>query len=197
MFSGIPPCQIHPRPAIPQVSELLATRNPAHVFRADTYPQVISLCVPFQRRNSQGRSLLRPNGIHSKRTLGHYVGLWVRFLLSRSMALLSNGEDRYRNFLMVCAVLMVQPFEPLYFPLIDEPIPPSIRNLQQWIEIAWDIGRHLFRSLSMLPSELCSGFDPEGKTQLKKLVGTRKWIGTADLWIAFASRGIPLSCIRS
>jgi hypothetical protein len=77
---------------------------------------------------------------------------------------------------MACAVLMVQPFEPLYFPLIDEPISPGIRNLQRWIELAWGFG-----------------FDPEGKRQLKKLIGTTKWIGTADLWIAFASRGIPLS----
>ena len=38
------------------------------------------------------------------------------------------------------------------------------------------------------------GFDPEGKGQLKKLLGTRKWIGTADIWVAFSSRGIPLVC---
>lgn len=57
-------------------------------------------------------------------------------------------DSRYRNFLMACAVLMVQPFEPFYFPLIDEPIPPGIRNLQQWIEVAWDSGTR--------PVEVCA-----------------------------------------
>ncbi|KAJ3523640.1 hypothetical protein NMY22_g11347 [Coprinellus aureogranulatus] len=84
----------------------------------------------------------------------------------------------YRNFLMICAALMVQQIEPLYFPLLDEPVPPGIRNLQLWIETAWE-----------------SGFDPEGKKQLKKLIGTRKWIGTADIWIAFASRGVPAELV--
>ncbi|KAF5324490.1 hypothetical protein D9611_004483 [Ephemerocybe angulata] len=84
----------------------------------------------------------------------------------------------YLNFLMACAVLMVQPFEPMYFPLLDEPIPPGIRNLQQWIEIAWD-----------------AGFDPEGKEQLTKLMGTRQWIGTSDIWVALSSRGIPAELV--
>ncbi|TFK25036.1 hypothetical protein FA15DRAFT_591235, partial [Coprinopsis marcescibilis] len=80
----------------------------------------------------------------------------------------------YRNFLMACACLMVQPFQPMYFPLLDSPTTPSIRNLQTWIEDAWG-----------------KGFDREGQKQLKTLVGTRRWIGTADLYVAFSSRGIP------
>ncbi|EAU88402.2 hypothetical protein CC1G_05168 [Coprinopsis cinerea okayama7 len=84
----------------------------------------------------------------------------------------------YRNFLMACACLMVHPFQPMYFPLLDDPVPPSVRNLQGWIEDAWD-----------------KGFDTEGKAQLKHLVGTRKWIGTADLWVAFSSRGIPAELV--
>ncbi|KAJ3508673.1 hypothetical protein NLJ89_g5620 [Agrocybe chaxingu] len=68
----------------------------------------------------------------------------------------------YRNFLMLCATLMCQTQQPLYFPLLDSPLPPSVRNLQCWIESAWK-----------------QGFDVDGQKELKKLAGTRKWIGTA------------------
>ncbi|KAH6918798.1 peptidase family C78-domain-containing protein [Coprinopsis sp. MPI-PUGE-AT-0042] len=84
----------------------------------------------------------------------------------------------YRNFLMACACLMAHPLQPMYFPLLDTPTPPSIRNLQAWIEDAWN-----------------RGFDPEGREQLKKLVGSRKWIGTSDLYTAFSSRGIPAELV--
>ncbi|KAF5391761.1 hypothetical protein D9757_001746 [Collybiopsis confluens] len=84
----------------------------------------------------------------------------------------------YRNFLMCCAALMDQPYQPTYFPLLDQPIPPGIRNLQSWIEEAWN-----------------NGFDPEGHAELKKLVNTRKWIGTSDLCAAFSSRGIPVELV--
>ncbi|CAA7267938.1 unnamed protein product [Cyclocybe aegerita] len=90
----------------------------------------------------------------------------------------ANWGCGYRNFLMLCATLMCQTQQPLYFPLLDSPLPPSIRNLQSWIESAWK-----------------QGFDVEGQKELKKLVGTRKWIGTADLWVAFASRGIPAELV--
>ena len=35
---------------------------------------------------------------------------------------------------------MNQKQQPLYFPLLDSPIPPSVRNLQVWIEAAWKEG---------------------------------------------------------
>lgn len=57
---------------------------------------------------------------------------------------------------------------------MDHPISPSVRNLQHWIEDAWE-----------------AGFDPEGARELKSLVGTKKWIGTSDLQTAFTFRGIP------
>ncbi|KAI5835659.1 hypothetical protein K523DRAFT_1980 [Schizophyllum commune Tattone D] len=85
----------------------------------------------------------------------------------------------YRNFLMACAILMVQEKQPAYAALLQRPlVPPSVRNLQRWIEEAW-----------------AAGFDREGAQQLKKLVGTGKWIGTADLWVAFACRGIPAELV--
>lgn len=56
--------------------------------------------------------------------------------------LLSPGHSiSYRNFLMACTALMDQPFQPMYFPLLDEPVPPSIRNFQSTIEDAWKAGQ--------------------------------------------------------
>ncbi|KAL6309032.1 peptidase family C78-domain-containing protein [Sparassis latifolia] len=81
----------------------------------------------------------------------------------------------YRNFLMACTALMVQSGQPMYFPLLDDPTPPGVRNLQSCIQDAWS-----------------KGFDAEGAKELKhQLVGTRKWIGTAELYVAFTFRGIP------
>ncbi|KAF8527041.1 peptidase family C78-domain-containing protein [Gautieria morchelliformis] len=69
----------------------------------------------------------------------------------------------YRNFLMACTALINQTTQPLYFPLLDDPLPPGVRNLQYWIEDAW-----------------ADGFDRDGAKDLQhKLVGTKKWIGTA------------------
>jgi hypothetical protein len=48
---------------------------------------------------------------------------------------------RYRNYEMACAALMDQTEQPLYFPLLDSPIPPGVRNLQRWVEAAWNDGR--------------------------------------------------------
>ncbi|GJE86956.1 peptidase family C78-domain-containing protein [Phanerochaete sordida] len=84
----------------------------------------------------------------------------------------------YRNFLMASAALMSQQSQPLYFPLLDAPIHPGVRNLQEWIEDAWT-----------------QGFDEEGRSQLKKLAKTTKWIGTAELYVAFTSRGVPANLV--
>lgn len=85
----------------------------------------------------------------------------------------------YRNFLMACAALMDQPIQPLYFCHLDDPLAPGVRNLQQWIEDAWK-----------------QGYDAIGAKELgNKLVGTKKFIGTADIYIAFSSRGIPCTLI--
>ncbi|KAF7359376.1 hypothetical protein MSAN_01280200 [Mycena sanguinolenta] len=80
----------------------------------------------------------------------------------------------YRNFMMACTALMDQQSQPMYFPLLDHPIPPGVRNLQQWLENAWS-----------------EGFDPEGAKELRPIVGSKKWIGTSDVQVAFTSRGIP------
>lgn len=42
---------------------------------------------------------------------------------------------------MACSVLMSQQEQPLYFPLLDSPLAPGIRNLQLWIEDAWMHGQ--------------------------------------------------------
>ncbi|KAG2076008.1 DUF1671-domain-containing protein [Suillus decipiens] len=80
----------------------------------------------------------------------------------------------YRNFLMACAALMDQRVQSIYFALLDDPFPPSVRNLQRWIEAAWK-----------------EGYDLEGAKDLRSLVDTNKWIGTAELYTAFTFRGVP------
>lgn len=80
---------------------------------------------------------------------------------------------------MACAALMDQPIQPLYFCHLDDPLAPGVRNLQQWIEDAWKQG-----SLSILwllyPLILLVGYDAIGAKELgNKLVGTKKFIGTA------------------
>jgi hypothetical protein len=132
------------------------------------------------------------------------AGLWVPRTYKHylSFCLLS-----YRNFLMACAALMVQPFQPTYFPLLDHPLSPGVRNLQRMIEAAWEKGDTYSRCVDFVYIYF-AGYDAEGAAQLKrKLLGTSKWLGTAgltkltsltfyfikflDLYVAFVSRGIP------
>ncbi|KAI6043056.1 peptidase family C78-domain-containing protein [Pisolithus marmoratus] len=85
----------------------------------------------------------------------------------------------YRNFLMSCAALMDQQIQPSYFGCLNNPIPPGVRNLQQWIEDAWE-----------------QGYDTVGAKQLRgDLVGTRKFIGTAEMYVALSFRGIPCTLV--
>lgn len=85
----------------------------------------------------------------------------------------------YRNFLMACAALMDQQIQSIYFALLDDPFPPSVRNLQRWMEAAWK-----------------EGYDREGAKDLgNKLVETNKWIGTGELYTAFTSRAVPSQLI--
>ena len=68
------------------------------------------------------------------------AGTWThpadaRFELTSLMAVI-----RYRNFLMACAALMDQQFQAVYFPHLDSPLPPGVRNLQHWLEDAWKHG---------------------------------------------------------
>jgi hypothetical protein len=62
------------------------------------------------------------------------------FCITCNDVFLQISVARYRNFLMACGALMNQKQQPLYFPLLDSPISPSIRNLQVWIEAAWKEG---------------------------------------------------------
>ncbi|KAK9816663.1 hypothetical protein WJX72_003439 [[Myrmecia] bisecta] len=40
---------------------------------------------------------------------------------------------------------------------------PDVRSLQSWLDLAWE-----------------AGFDPEGRQQVGRVTGTRKWIGVTD-----------------
>ncbi|KIJ17174.1 hypothetical protein PAXINDRAFT_154554 [Paxillus involutus ATCC 200175] len=80
----------------------------------------------------------------------------------------SWGSLRYRNFLMACAALMDQQIESLYFPLLEDPLPPGVRNLQRWIETAWK-----------------QGYDDIGAKELNHK------LNLSELYVAFTSRRIP------
>ncbi|KAA1474854.1 DUF1671-domain-containing protein [Dentipellis sp. KUC8613] len=115
-------------------------------------------------------------------TVAHDKGDSQRAVLcySRTVHIFQQNWDGgwgcgYRNYLMACTALMDQPMQIGYFSLLDGPPPPSVRNLQHLVEEAWS-----------------KGYDGEGAQQLSnKLVDTRKWIGTAELYVAFTYRGIP------
>ncbi|KAI0807167.1 peptidase family C78-domain-containing protein [Fomes fomentarius] len=115
-------------------------------------------------------------------TRSHDRGTTERAWLAFEQAVHIHGETwdagwgcGYRNYLMACAALMDQQEQPMYFPLLDAPVPPGIRNLQILLERAWR-----------------AGYDDEGAAQLdRRLVDTNKWIGTSDLYVAFTFRGIP------
>ncbi|KZV60905.1 DUF1671-domain-containing protein [Peniophora sp. CONT] len=120
--------------------------------------------------------------LRSQLTSSHEKGYTRRAVVCFDQAVHITHEsfDRgwgcgYRNFTMACAALVAQPVQPEYFGLLTGSSRPGVRNLQETVERAW-----------------AAGFDPEGAAQLKhKLRGTSKWIGTAELHVAFSYLGIP------
>jgi hypothetical protein len=78
-------------------------------------------------------------------SFGMQAGAAGMFMARAPLPILSDNRSRYRNFLMACAALMDQSFQPLYFPLLDAPIGPGVRNLQTWIETAWKAGNYSFQ----------------------------------------------------
>ncbi|WRT70312.1 uncharacterized protein IL334_007310 [Kwoniella shivajii] len=81
----------------------------------------------------------------------------------------------YRNALMSITSLLTVPAYRRLFDRHSNGAEPGVRRVQGWIEEAWQ-----------------EGFDPAGKKQLKgKILGTRKWIGVADLYAMFNYKGIP------
>jgi len=83
---------------------------------------------------------------------------------------------------MTCIALMEQGKQSGYVKLLERPIPPGVDNLQRWIENAWELGA--FRKQDAIVSLIIDGegYDAEGASQLRqRLLGTRKWIGTAGM----------------
>jgi len=81
---------------------------------------------------------------------------------------------------MACAALMDQQIQPLYFCHLDHPLAPGVRNLQQWIEDAWKQGLPVSILWLLYPLIWLVGYDAIGAKELdNKLVGTKKFIGTA------------------
>ncbi|EIW71780.1 hypothetical protein TREMEDRAFT_67959 [Tremella mesenterica DSM 1558] len=82
----------------------------------------------------------------------------------------------YRNALMSISALLIS--RPAYRPVFSKEAngaEPGVRRIQGWIEEAWE-----------------EGYDRQGAEHFKgKLLGSRKWIGTSDLYAMFTSKGIP------
>lgn len=82
---------------------------------------------------------------------------------------------------MACAALMDQQLQPMYFPLLDTPSTPGVRNLQILIERAWRDGKSCSVALRFY-SLSHTGYDQEGAEDMKRdLVDSCKWIGTAGM----------------
>lgn len=81
--------------------------------------------------------------------------------------------------MMLCTGLMEQQHQPPYLSLLNASPSPSVRNLQLWIQSAWDDGKTLYSS-PLTKLDIKSGFDDIGRNELQdKIIGTSKWIGTA------------------
>ncbi|KIO29517.1 hypothetical protein M407DRAFT_168640 [Tulasnella calospora MUT 4182] len=83
--------------------------------------------------------------------------------------------------MMAATALTSQPYQTSYFAMLesDPRCPPGIRNLQKWVESAWK-----------------EGYDSIGAQQLKhRLVGTTKWIGTGEIYVAMTWKGIPCELV--
>ena len=82
------------------------------------------------------------DGTRINRMVGLEMGL--RVSQAKSFAVTHSFHtvhlSSYRNFLMACTALIDQQVQPFYFPALDEPVPPGVRNLQLWIETAWEAG---------------------------------------------------------
>lgn len=48
--------------------------------------------------------------------------------------------------MMICSTLVDQQEQPMYYPLLDSPIRPGVRQLQLWLEVAWADGGLCFSS---------------------------------------------------
>jgi len=92
---------------------------------------------------------------------------------------------------MVCTALMDQHIQPMYFPLLDHPLPPSVRNLQKTVQAAWRDGEWMYHQYERVVTTFpcCVGYDIDGAKDFKnKIIGTNKCIGTAGMFTYFDGR---------
>ncbi|KAF8308032.1 hypothetical protein DL93DRAFT_1965729 [Clavulina sp. PMI_390] len=177
---------LDPRKPLPAAQNLfwhgLQTTAPPKNFTPGLIPVLRRIFTKLHARGLTTRAVLCHEGVC-------YVGTeWFDF----------SWGCGYRNFLMACTALIAQENQRMYFPLLDRPngsvLPPSlsggpsvpatgpgVRGLQVWIENAWK-----------------QGYDPEGandKLMKWHLVGTKKFIGTSDISIAYSACGIPCNLV--
>ncbi len=182
-------------------------RCPAQRSCQRSQPRHHTTCSPLRRQR-------RP---HSSWNLGRAMGVWV----CQQICIIHSCGDgysfrRYRNFLMACATLMNQRQQLGYFSLLDSPIPPSVRNLQTWIESAWEEGfispcslstfvlrehRRLWsrREKRTKRTNRNKEMDRHGRCVINLHMTTRilKSFQLSDIWVAFVSRSIPWISVQS
>lgn len=145
--SGIPLKRIHPRRILLQVCITVQVESISFENRATGLIPLLkkSLTKSHGRGNTRRAVLCYDRTVHVHREFWDagwgcgYVPTFSPTLYRLSDRMLIPIR-RYRNFLMVCTALMDQPFQPMYFPLLDSPTSPGVRNLQHWIEDAWRCG---------------------------------------------------------
>lgn len=123
----------------------------------------------LSRSQSAGRSQL---ALLASERVEHISGGWADI----------GWSCGYRNAQMLFSSLRhLEAYSHLNDPSLDLPPIPTIKELQNIIEIAWN-----------------SGYDPPGAAHFKgKVVGSKKWIGTTEIYTAFVSLGIRCVCVSS
>jgi hypothetical protein len=69
------------------------------------------------------------------------AGWGCGFVFLQTKIQMSSQISSYRNFMMLCAVLMDQPVQASYSSLLNAQAPPSVNGLKILIEEAWKYGR--------------------------------------------------------
>jgi hypothetical protein len=98
-----------------------------------------ALSKSHAKGNTTRAALCFDRTVHIRREF--WDGSWgCGYVFQLSFSFNSDCIQSYRNFLMACTALMEQDQQPMYFALLDHPIPPGVTNLQHWIEAAWKNG---------------------------------------------------------
>lgn len=166
---------------------MVARWDPVHGSKTDVDipPNFSPGIVPvlhdiLQRSSTKGQTrqaVLSRDVVHIRYALTFDVGKSASYTNDCAPSdTLAGWGCGYRNALMaLTSLLQAKPAYRKPFSEVDNGASPGVRRIQGWIEEAWGMG-----------------YDPEGKKHFKgKLLGSKKWIGTSDLYAMFVYKGVP------